>query len=143
MPGYINKLDNETLSILQIAETTKEAIKTKASSYMERFQESGPAKTVHKQVDNVISLSELMVEVCFPTDGSDPEQLAELEREENAENAGHSVRITNLKDKLKHRGSKRLLTLKPVQMTVDAVSSSENLSLQLARKKMVSQGKTK
>ena len=63
-----------------------------------------------------------MVEVCFPTDGSDPEQLAELEKEELAEHAGHAVRVSNLKDKVKHRGTKRLMTLKPVQVTVDAVS---------------------
>ena len=89
---------------------------------MEQLQESGPAKTVNKQVDNAISLSELMVEICFPTDGSDPVQLAELEKEEEAEHSGHSVRIANLKEKLKHRGTKRISTLKPVQVTIDAVS---------------------
>ena len=108
---------------LQIAETTKEAIKSKATSYFESFQESGTGKTINKQVDNVISLSELVVEVCFPTDGSDPQEVAELEKEELAENAGHAVRVTNLKEKLKHRGTKRLMTLKPVQVTVDAVST--------------------
>ena len=106
----------------QIAETTKEAIKSTANSYLERIQGSGTAKTITKQVDNVISLSELVVEICFPTDGSDPEQVAELEKEELAEHAGHAVRVSNLKEKLKHRGTKRLMALKPVQVTVDAVS---------------------
>ena len=67
-------------------------------------------------------MSELVVEICFPTDGSDPEQVAELEKEEMSENAGHAVRVSNLKEKVKHRGRKRLMTLKPVQITVDAVS---------------------
>lgn len=91
---------------------------------MEKLQGSAPAKTVNKQVENVISLSELMVEICFPTDGSDPLDLAELEKEEESEHQGHVVRVSNLKDKLKHRGTKKLMTLKPIQASVDAVSIS-------------------
>ena len=91
---------------------------------MEKLQGSAPAKTVNKQVENVISLSELMVEICFPTDGSDPLDLAELEKEEESEHQGHVVRVTNLKDKLKHRGTRKLMTMKPIQASVDAVSVS-------------------
>jgi len=109
----------------EIAESTKEAIKSTANSYLERFQESTTGKTINKQVDNAISLSELVVEICFPTDGSDPEQVAELEKEEMSENAGHAVRVSNLKEKVKHRGRKRLMTLKPVQITVDAVEYAQ------------------
>ena len=94
---------------------------------MEKLQGTTPAKMVNKQVDNVISMSELMVEICFPTDGSKPEDLAELEKEEEAENQGAATRIVNLKNKLHHRGTRKLMTMKTVQVSVDAVSLKYHL----------------
>ncbi len=63
-----------------------------------------------------------MVEICFPTDGSCPEDLAELEKEEEAENQGAATRVCNLKEKLKHRGTRKLMAMKPVVVGVDAVN---------------------
>ena len=112
------------LLLFQIAETTKEAIKATATSCMEKLQGTSAVKNVNKQVENAISLSELMVEICFPTDGADPNDLAELEREEAAEHEGAAVRVANLTEKVKQRGRKRIMALKPVQVTVDAVSTN-------------------
>ncbi len=89
---------------------------------MEKFQGTAPVQVANKQVENVISLSELMVEICFPTDGACPEDLAELDKEEESEHQDAATRIGNLKDKLKHRGTRRLMKMKPVMFGVDAVS---------------------
>ena len=62
------------------------------------------------------------MELCFSTDGSCKEDIEELDQAEEDENKGALVRVTNLKDRLKRRGTRRLMTMKPVQVTVDAVS---------------------
>ena len=78
-----------------------------------------------KQLDNVVSLSELVVEMCFPSDGSCPEDLKELEIAEQDEGKGLIVRAGNLKNKAVRRGKKKLMTYKAVQTTVDNVSADK------------------
>lgn len=78
-----------------------------------------------KQLDNVVSLSELVVEMCFPSDGSCPEDLKELEIAEQDEDKGLVVRAGNLKNKAVRRGRKKLMTYKAVQATVDNVSADK------------------
>jgi len=48
-------------------------------------KESRVAEALTKQADTAVSFSELMVEICLPTQGSDPEDVMELERAEEDE----------------------------------------------------------
>eukprot|EP00794_Sanderia_malayensis_P016723 gene16723-18417_t len=118
----------------EIAESTKEAIKTKAASCIGKIQESAPAQIATKQVENAISLSELMVEICFPTDGACAEDVAELEREESDEHKDAVTRIGNLKDKIKHRGTRKLMQMKPILIGVDAVHYAQERVEEMNRK---------
>ena len=65
-----------------------------------------------------------MVEICFPTDGSNPEDLKELEIAEEDEDKGVIIRAGHLKDRALRRGTKKLLSFKPVKATVDNVCRS-------------------
>ena len=85
------------------------------------MKESRVAEALTKQADTAVSFSELMVEICLPTQGSDPEDVMELERAEEDEDKGILVRATNLKDRAKRRGRRQLLTYRAVQGTVDMV----------------------
>lgn len=114
----------------EIAEQAKEAAKQTASYYLNKAQSSNVVQEATKQLDNVVSLSELVVEMCFPSDGSCPEDLKELEIAEQDEDKGLVVRAGNLKNKAVRRGKKKLMTYKAVQATVDNVSADKVLYAQ-------------
>lgn len=66
-----------------------------------------------------------MVEICFPTDGSNPDDLAELEKAEEDEDKGLVVRAGNLKNRAVRRGKARLMEFTPVKTTVDTVQYAQ------------------
>jgi len=109
----------------QIAASTKSSIQEKTNEYVEKVKESRVAEALTKQADTAVSFSELMVEICLPTQGSDPEDVMELERAEEDEDKGILVRATNLKDRAKRRGRRQLLTYRAVQGTVDMVQYAQ------------------
>jgi len=114
---------NQTPS--QIATSTKTSIQEKTNQYVEKVKESRVADALTKQADTAVSFSELMVEICLPTQGSDPEDVMELEKAEEDEDKGIIVRATNLKNRAKRRGRRQLLTYRPVQATVDVVQYTQ------------------
>lgn len=87
------------------------------------------SETACKVVDTcqrAISASELMVEFCFPTDGSNYDDILELERAEEDEDKGVVTRATNLKDRVKRRGTKKLMSYQVVQKSVDFVQYAQD-----------------
>ena len=63
-----------------------------------------------------------MVEICFPTDGTNHEDLQELEKAEEDEDKGLIVRAANLKNRAVRRGTRKMMTYTPVKSTIDNVS---------------------
>lgn len=116
-----------------------------ATYYYDKLSGSNIGKQTTQQLDNAVSFSELMVEICFPTDGTNPDDLKELEKAEEDEDKGLVVRAANLKDRAVRRGTRKLMTYTPVKSTVDSVSilllfvniiSSYSVSLQLIIQKI-------
>lgn len=86
------------------------------------MQSTSIAQQTTKQLDNAVSFSELMVEICFPTDGSNAEDVKELEKAEEDEEKGLIIRAGNLKDRALRRGTRKLMSYKPIVSTLDTVS---------------------
>lgn len=128
---FINKVDNPPkgfitqfffCAILQIAVAAKNSAQNTANYYLGRAQSSTIAQQTTKQLDNAVSFSELMVEICFPTDGRSAEDVMELEKAEEDEDKGLVVRAGNLKDRALRRGTRKLMSYRPIASTVDTVS---------------------
>lgn len=109
----------------EIAEAAKTTAKETAHYYYDKLSNSSFGKHSTKQLENAVSFSELMVEICFPTDGSNPEDLEELEKAEEDEDKGIVVRTENLKNKALRRGTRKLMSYKPVRTTVDNVQYAQ------------------
>ena len=105
-----------------MAESAKSKAVETANYYLEKVQSSTLGKQTTKQADNAVSFSELMVEICFPTDGSNPDDLQELEKAEEDEDKGLLIRAGNLKNRAYRRGTRKLMSYKPVLTTIDTVS---------------------
>lgn len=107
-----------------MSESAKSAVKETADYYIGKVQTSSTVKQATQQLDNAVSFSELMVEICFPTDGSNPEDIQELEKAEEDEEKGILVRAGNLKTRAVRRGTKKLMSYQPVKTSVDTVCDS-------------------
>lgn len=118
----------------EIAESAKASAKETADYYLGKAKSSSAVQQTTKQLDNVVSFSELMVEICFPTDGSNPEDIKELEKAEEDEDKGIIVRAGNLKNKAIRRGTKKIMTYKPVQTTVDKVHYAQQQISEMTEK---------
>ena len=68
-----------------------------------------------------------MVEIVFPTDGNNADDLKEIEKAEEDEDKGLVVRAANLKDRTFRRGTRKLMTYQPVKSAVDMVSFNDSL----------------
>lgn len=106
----------------QIATSAKTTAQDTASYYYNRITGSNIGQQTTKQLDNAVSFSELMVEICFPTDGTNPDDLQELEKAEEDEDKGLVVRAANLKNRAVRRGTRKMMTYTPVKSTIDNVS---------------------
>ena len=63
-------------------ETRKTSAADAEIYYLQKYQPSTIENQTIKQVDEVLSLSEDMDEMCFSTDGSNPDDLRETEKAE-------------------------------------------------------------
>jgi len=106
----------------EIVEDAKCSVKDTASYYLEKVQSLRITQTAAKQLDNVVAFSDLVVELCFPTDGSNPEDMKELEKAEDDESKGVLAHARNLQAKAYRRGTRKLMTYRPVQVTINIVS---------------------
>jgi len=118
----------------EIAESAKTRAVETANYYLEKVQSSTLGQQTAKQADNAVSFSELMVEICFPTDASNPDDLKELEIAEEDEEKGVVVRAGNLKDRAYRRGTRKLMSFQPVQTTIDTVQYAQTQMLDMTEK---------
>ena len=105
-----------------MAEAAKTSIQETVGYYLEKFQGTTVGQQAVKQAEKAVSFSELMVEICFPTDGSNIEDIQEIEKAEEDEEKGVLVRASNLKNRTYRRGTKKLMSYQLVQSTIDNVS---------------------
>jgi len=118
----------------EMSESAKSAVKETADYYMGKVQTSSTVKQATQQLDNAVSFSELIVEICFPTDGSNPEDIQELEKAEEDEEKGILVRAGNLKTRAVRRGTKKLMSYQPVKTSVDSVQYAQNQISEMTEK---------
>merc|ERR1712002_972363 len=109
-----------------LVEAAKTSAQGTANYYMEKVQGMTVTKTAVQQLDNAVSLSDLVVELCFPTDVTNYEDMAELERAEEDEDKGLIRHAQNVKDKACRRGTKKLMSFTQVRKTVDVVQFVQN-----------------
>lgn len=84
----------------------------------------------HARVNDALSLSELAVEVLLPSDHDIPEDVAEHEEEideikknsDQMQPKAYIERFVALSKRIQRRGTKKLMSLKPVQFTYESVS---------------------
>ncbi|CAB4026236.1 Hypothetical predicted protein [Paramuricea clavata] len=114
----------------EIVSTTVDAIKGKAGDCYNAVNNTRVIQFTHARVNEAISLSELAVEVILPASPDSPEDVGEEEQEslemKNSEvPKGHAERVLALGHRIKRRGSKKLMGLKPVQFSYDSVMSMQ------------------
>jgi len=114
---------NQTPS--EIANSAKTTAHDTASYYYNKITGSNIGQQTTKHLDNAVSFSELMVEICFPTDGTNPDDLQELEKAEEDEDKGLVVRAANLKNRAVRRGTRKMMTYTPVKSTIDNVQYAQ------------------
>lgn len=92
-----------------------------ASDYYTKVQNTTVVKMMISSTNEVVSLSEVLSEFALPTDGACPEDVKELVTMAEDQTKGPFVRIRHLREKIKRRGTKKLLSYRPVKFTVDTV----------------------
>ena len=107
----------------QLKDNVKESARQTANYYLTKAQNSNVIQQATKHLDNMVTISELILEMWLPSDVRSPEDIQELEIAEADEDKGVIVRTGNLKNRAVRRGKKKLMTYKTVQATVDNVSA--------------------
>jgi hypothetical protein len=120
----------------EMAQSAKSSAQETANYYLGKVQTSKIGQQTTKQLDNAVSFSELMVEICFPTDGSNADDVKELEKAEEDEEKGLVVRAGNLKDRAVRRGKRKLMSYQPVVTTLDTVQYAQAQISQVTEKLM-------
>lgn len=92
-----------------------------ASNYYTRVQNTTVVKMMISSTHEVVSLSEVLSEFALPTDGACPEDVKELVTMAEDQTKGPLVRIRHLREKVTRRGARKLMSYKPVKLTVDTV----------------------
>jgi len=110
----------------QMVESAKCSAKNTANYYMERVQGLTMTQAAVKQIDNAVSFSDLVVELCLPTDACSIEDMTELERQEESEDQGVIARARNVQEKACRRGTRKLMSYTRVRNTVDMVQFVQN-----------------
>jgi len=121
-------------SAQETANYYKTSAKETANYYIEKLSASRIGQQTTTQLDNAVSFSELMVEICFPTDGSCPDDLKELEQAEEDEDKGLLVRAGNLKERAVRRGTRKVMSYTPVQTTIDNVQYAQKQISEMTQK---------
>ena len=78
-------------------------------------------KMLVSKTEQALDFGELITELALPTDGYCGEDMNDLQLEFDDSNKGVVSRAYKLKKRLTRRGKRKLLSYKPVQMSVDAV----------------------
>ena len=78
------------------------------------------------RTEDLLSFTELVVELALPTDGNSEEDMKEIETENQDSNKGALVRTMNLTRRLTRRGKRKLLSYKPVEFTLNLVCNTSN-----------------
>jgi len=139
--GKIDSMASEALAKVQerfpvvnhapgeIAQATLESIQAKGGQVKDavvgKVVHSAPVVKLEDSCQRAISASELVVEFCFPTDGSNYDDILELERAEEDEDKGVFVRASNLKARVRRRGTKKIMSYKVVEKSVDFVQYAQ------------------
>lgn len=118
-------------NVSQILESTVDLIKGKANDCYETVNNNCVVQFTNARINEAISLSEVAVEVVLPADPNEEEDVEEIEKEslaikkgvEAMEEKGHVKRVVALGKRIQRRGTKKLMTLRPVQITYDSVSA--------------------
>jgi len=133
--GLIDNVASETLAKVEekfpiihktpteIAEITKTAVTSRVYGYYENVQNMAVGKMVTQRASDLVSFTELVSEIALPTDGNCEEDMKELELADKDREEGLVIRAKHLGSRVTRRGTRKLLTYKPVQMTVSAVST--------------------
>ena len=115
-------MESVKTSALDKVESVKSSATDTASYYMEKMQNMSVTQQAVQQLDNAVAMGDLIVELVLPTDTSNEEDIAELEKEEQDEHCGVLAHAQNVQRKAVRRGKRKLMSYKPVQTSVDVVS---------------------
>ncbi|PFX34894.1 uncharacterized protein LOC111338980 [Stylophora pistillata] len=135
----IDRVASGTLAIVEekcpIITKTPTEIKTSvtdtASEYYDKVQKSCMVKMLVSKTEQALDFGELITELALPTDGYCGEDMNDLQLEFDDSNKGVVSRAYKLKKRLTRRGKRKLLSYKPVQMSVDACSSVQGCTSEL------------
>lgn len=78
-------------------------------------------KMLVTKTEQALEFGELFTELALPTDGNCGEDMNDLESEFEDASKGVMTRACKLKERLTRRGKRKLLSYRPVKMSVDAV----------------------
>lgn len=109
----------------EMVDTTKQTVVGKATEMYDKVQSTEMAKMLVAKTGDVLSFTELFAEMALPTDGNCKEDMEDLEIAERDGDKGNFVRATNLAKRVARRSKKRLMSLKPVTMTVETAQCAQ------------------
>ncbi|PFX34891.1 uncharacterized protein LOC111340922 [Stylophora pistillata] len=126
----IDRVASGTLDIVEekcpIMTKTPTEIKTTvadtASEYYNKVQNSCVVQMLAAKTEEVLDYSELIAEMALPTDSNSEEDKKEQETADEVASKGAFLRAVTLKNMVKRRGTRKLLTYRPVKMSVNAVT---------------------
>lgn len=120
--GTLAKVEEKLPIITKTPTEIKTAMSSTASNYYTRVQNTTVVKMMISSTHEVVSLSEVLSEFALPTDGACPEDVKELVTMAEDQTKGPLVRIRHLREKITRRGARKLMSYKPVKLTVDTMS---------------------
>ena len=92
-----------------------------ATEYYSKVQNSCVVQMLASKTEEVLDYSELIAEMALPTDSNNEEDKKELERADDVASKGALLRAVTLKNMVTRRGKKKLMTFRPVKISVDVV----------------------
>lgn len=110
----------------EYVEAAKSYSKDTANYYLDKVQGLAVTQSAVHKLDNAVAMTDLIVELCLPTDGSCAEDMEELEKAEADEDQGVIAHANNVRRKAYRRGTRKLMSYKHVQTTVDMVQYAQN-----------------
>ncbi|XP_068740357.1 uncharacterized protein [Montipora capricornis] len=119
--GTLTKVEEKLPFITKTPNEIKTALSQTASTYYSKVQNAPVVKMVIAKTGEMVSFTEVLSELALPTDGSCPEDVKELVTMAEDQSKGSLARIRNLQKRIARRGTKKLLSYKSVQFTVEKV----------------------
>ncbi|XP_058957353.2 uncharacterized protein [Pocillopora verrucosa] len=138
----IDRMASGTLAIVEekcpIITKTPTEIKTSvadtATEYFDKVQKSCMVKMLVTKTEQALEFGELFTELALPTDGNCGEDMNDLESEFEDASKGVMTRACKLKERLTRRGKRKLLSYRPVKMSVDACAGVQECTSELLEK---------